>query len=44
MQTLLSKDPELGAFETLGAEVQERERFFMANSVKGYLGFLGVNV
>jgi len=27
----------------LGEDVQERERFFMANSVKGYLGFLGIN-
>jgi glyoxylase-like metal-dependent hydrolase (beta-lactamase superfamily II) len=43
MEMLLSKDPELAAFERLGAEVQERERFFMANSVKGFLGFLGVN-
>jgi glyoxylase-like metal-dependent hydrolase (beta-lactamase superfamily II) len=43
METLLSKDPELGTFESLGSEVQERERFFMANSVKGYLGFLGVH-
>ena len=43
METLLSKDPELGAFETLGADVQERERFFMANSVKGYLGLMGGN-
>jgi len=43
METLFSKDPELGAFETLGEDVQERERFFMANSVKGYLGFLGIN-
>jgi glyoxylase-like metal-dependent hydrolase (beta-lactamase superfamily II) len=43
MDTLLSKDPELGAFESLSSEVQERERFFMANSVKGYLGFLGTH-
>jgi glyoxylase-like metal-dependent hydrolase (beta-lactamase superfamily II) len=44
MESLLSKDPELRAFKTLDPPVQERERFFIANSIKGYLGFLGVNL
>jgi glyoxylase-like metal-dependent hydrolase (beta-lactamase superfamily II) len=42
IERLLLEDPELQTFKTLDAQVRERERFFMANSVRGYLGFLGV--
>ncbi len=37
---LLEKDPDLRAFEFLAPDTQARERFFMANSVRGYIGFL----
>jgi glyoxylase-like metal-dependent hydrolase (beta-lactamase superfamily II) len=41
MDKLLEKDPDLGAFDAMQPDEQERERFFMANSVSGYLEFLG---
>jgi len=37
---LLEKDPDLRAFEFMDPDTQARERFFMANSVRGYIGFL----
>jgi len=37
---LLNEDPELRAFEAMSPAEQEREKFFMSNSIKGYLGFL----
>jgi glyoxylase-like metal-dependent hydrolase (beta-lactamase superfamily II) len=37
---LLAADHELRAFEAMGPEEQQREKFFMANSVKGFLGYL----
>ncbi len=37
---LLAEDPELSAFEAMSSADQERERFFMGNSIRGYLGFL----
>ena len=37
---LLSEDPDLKAFEAMSPDHQKIERFFMANSVKGYMGFL----
>jgi glyoxylase-like metal-dependent hydrolase (beta-lactamase superfamily II) len=37
---LLDEDPELRAFEAMSPAQQEREKFFMGNSIKGYLGFL----
>jgi glyoxylase-like metal-dependent hydrolase (beta-lactamase superfamily II) len=40
MTRLLAQDPELLAFKALPPADQERERFFMGNSIKGYLGFL----
>jgi len=40
MDSLLREDPELRAFESMRPADQERERFFMGNSIKGYLGFL----
>lgn len=40
MEALLREDPELRAFESMRPEDQEREKFFMGNSIRGYLGFL----
>jgi glyoxylase-like metal-dependent hydrolase (beta-lactamase superfamily II) len=40
MDSLLEKDPDLKAFELMDPNMQERERFFMANSVRGYMEFL----
>jgi glyoxylase-like metal-dependent hydrolase (beta-lactamase superfamily II) len=40
LDRLLSVDPELLAFAGMNAADQEREKFFMRNSVKGYLDFL----
>jgi glyoxylase-like metal-dependent hydrolase (beta-lactamase superfamily II) len=37
---LLERDPDLQAFYSMEPAVQERERFFIANSVRGYLGYL----
>jgi glyoxylase-like metal-dependent hydrolase (beta-lactamase superfamily II) len=37
---LLEKDPDLKAFELLDSAMQERERYFITNSVRGYIGFL----
>ena len=35
---LLAQDPELRAFQRMSPAEQARERFFMGNSIKGYLG------
>jgi len=43
MARLLREDPELKAFEGMSAVDQDREKFFVANSIKGYLGFLREN-
>ncbi|MCP4681764.1 MAG: MBL fold metallo-hydrolase [Desulfobacterales bacterium] len=40
IDTLLEKDPCMKAFSELDPDSQNRERFFLANSVKGYIGFL----
>jgi glyoxylase-like metal-dependent hydrolase (beta-lactamase superfamily II) len=40
MARLLAEDPELKAFEAMSSADQDREKFFMGNSIKGYLGFL----
>jgi glyoxylase-like metal-dependent hydrolase (beta-lactamase superfamily II) len=40
LDKLLEKDPALLAFARMGKEDQDRERFFIRNSVRGYLGFL----
>ena len=37
---LLAKDPDLKAFALMDPDTQDRERFFMGNSVRGYIGFL----
>ena len=43
MGRLLAEDPELKAFEAMSSADQDREKFFMGNSIKGYLGFLQEN-
>jgi glyoxylase-like metal-dependent hydrolase (beta-lactamase superfamily II) len=40
MERLWREDPELKAFEAMSSADQEREKFFMGNSIKGYLEFL----
>ncbi len=40
LDALVRKDPELKAFGTMSEENQERERYFMRNSIAGYIGFL----
>jgi hypothetical protein len=37
---MLRKDPNLKGFEQLAPEVQDRERGFLLNSVKGFAGYL----
>jgi glyoxylase-like metal-dependent hydrolase (beta-lactamase superfamily II) len=40
MKRLLAEDPLLAQFNQLPSAVQERERFFLQNSINGYLGYL----
>lgn len=40
MKALLEYDPELKLFEKLSPSVQDREKFFLSNSISGYIGFL----
>jgi glyoxylase-like metal-dependent hydrolase (beta-lactamase superfamily II) len=40
MKRLLQEDPELKALESMAPDDQARERFFLKNSLKGYLGYL----
>jgi glyoxylase-like metal-dependent hydrolase (beta-lactamase superfamily II) len=42
IEILMEKDPDMAIFSAMTPEVQEREKFFMTNSVRGYLGFLKV--
>lgn len=37
---LLKEDPDLQAFQDMSPDMQERERFFISNSVRGFLDFL----
>jgi len=37
---LLETDPELAAFNNMETDVQNRERYFIGNSVKGFIDFL----
>jgi glyoxylase-like metal-dependent hydrolase (beta-lactamase superfamily II) len=41
--SLLKKDPCLGAFNNMTLHTQRRERFFLTNSIKGFVGFLQEN-
>ncbi|MBW2107330.1 MAG: MBL fold metallo-hydrolase [Deltaproteobacteria bacterium] len=40
IERLLEEDPNLRAFSSMPQSVQTRERYFLSNSVKGYIGFL----
>lgn len=40
LDRLLGEDPELRAFPSMTPEARERERFFMTNSVAGFLGYI----
>jgi len=44
VDALLEKDPDLKAFRLMDQETQARERFFIGNSVKGFIGFLEESV
>jgi hypothetical protein len=41
VERLLVEDPELAGFQDLSPEARRRERYFMRNSVLGFLGYLG---
>lgn len=43
VESLLEKDQDLKNFPLLEPDIQERERFFLSNSVRGYVGFLKDN-
>jgi glyoxylase-like metal-dependent hydrolase (beta-lactamase superfamily II) len=40
MDLLLENDPNLAAFRRMNSDMQNRERMFMTNSIKGFIGFL----
>lgn len=40
MEALLERDPELSRFGDMAPEFQERERFFLTNSINGFIGYL----
>ncbi len=40
MTALLEKDPELKLFGELPPSIQDREKFFLSNSINGYIGFM----
>jgi len=40
MESLLEKDPDLKAFHTMDPDMQERERYFLTNSINGYIEYL----
>jgi glyoxylase-like metal-dependent hydrolase (beta-lactamase superfamily II) len=40
LDALFEKDPYLKAFKSMDRGIQERERFFLTNSVRGFLGYL----
>jgi glyoxylase-like metal-dependent hydrolase (beta-lactamase superfamily II) len=40
LEALLARDPELQAFAFMDPAVRERERFFMLNSIRGFIGYL----
>jgi glyoxylase-like metal-dependent hydrolase (beta-lactamase superfamily II) len=43
VERLLEKDQDLKNFPLLEPDIQEREQFFLSNSVRGYVGFLKDN-
>jgi glyoxylase-like metal-dependent hydrolase (beta-lactamase superfamily II) len=40
MESLLEKDPELKAFYHMDPDMRERERYFLTNSIHGYIEYL----
>jgi glyoxylase-like metal-dependent hydrolase (beta-lactamase superfamily II) len=44
MKVLIKEDPLMITFNQLPPDVQEREMYFLKNSIKGYLGYLGSKV
>ena len=40
IQRLLQEDPLMAAFDQLTPGVKERERYFLQNSIRGYIGYL----
>jgi glyoxylase-like metal-dependent hydrolase (beta-lactamase superfamily II) len=40
MKALIEEDPELKLFNKLSPSVQDREKFFLSNSINGYIKFL----
>ncbi len=40
MQRLMEEDPLIAAFAQLAPNVRERERYFLQNSISGYMGYL----
>jgi len=40
IEALLAEDPRLGPFSMMDPECRARERYFMKNSVRGFLGYL----
>lgn len=43
LESLLEKDLDMKTFELMDPDTQMRERFFLTNSVRGYLGYLKEN-
>jgi glyoxylase-like metal-dependent hydrolase (beta-lactamase superfamily II) len=43
MTVLLEKDPELARFADMAPEIQDRERFFLTNSINGFIEYLTSN-
>ena len=40
LQELLSNDPSFASFELLDKDIQEREKYFVRNSIEGYTGYI----
>jgi hypothetical protein len=40
LERLLKEDPLMATFDQLPADIQEREIYFLQNSISGYLGWL----
>jgi len=40
MERVLELDPEVKSFQSMKPEVQEREKYFLVNSARGFLGYL----
>jgi hypothetical protein len=40
MDALLEKDPDLTAYREMDPDSQKREKFFLTNSINGFIDFL----